>query len=27
LEQLTGYKVKDRIIYSFHFGTEIKIPV
>ncbi len=26
LEQLTGYKVKDRIIYSFHLGKEILIP-
>lgn len=27
LERLTGYKVKDRIIYSFHLGREITIPV
>lgn len=27
LEQLTGYKVKDRIIYSFSMGKEILIPV
>lgn len=26
LERLTGRKVKDRIIYSFHFGREILIP-
>lgn len=26
LERLTGCKVKDRIIYSFHFGREILIP-
>lgn len=26
LERLTGCRVKDRIIYSFHFGKEILIP-
>ena len=27
LQRMTGCKVKDRIIYSFHFRKEIRIPV